>query len=45
MKIVHELVQEDPDRRLEFCEVMSEGIPANLDKFPPICFSNESTFF
>lgn len=45
MKILHELTEDDPDRRLEFCEIMSERITRNPNYLRNICFSDESTFY
>lgn len=44
IKILHQLVEDDPDRRLEFCEIMAERIAANRFYLQHICFSDESTF-
>lgn len=45
LQILHELVEEDPDRRLEYCEIMSERIVQNPHYLKTICFSDECTFF
>lgn len=45
-KIIYtqELLEDDPDRRMEFCEVMMERIHANPIFSRNILFSDESTF-
>lgn len=43
--LVHELNEDDFDRRQEFCEVMSERILANANFLFNICFSDECTFY
>lgn len=43
--ILHELQEDDPDRRIQFCEVMSERIIHNPAYTKTICFSDECTFF
>lgn len=44
-KIVHELGEGDPDRRIEYCEVMSEKIIQDPDLIHKTCFSDECVFF
>lgn len=43
--LVHQLNEDDYDRRLEFCEIMSERIINNPDLVFNICFSDECSFF
>lgn len=45
IKLVHELNEDDFDRRLEFCELFSNRIENNEHLLYNICFSDESTFF
>lgn len=45
LKMVHQLSDDDPDRRLQFCENMSTKILQQPDYVRTICFSDESTFF
>lgn len=45
MVILQELNEDDPDRRIEFCELISERILRNPALVRTICFSDESTFF
>ena len=45
IKILHELYEDDFDRRIEFCERMVEIEAANGDQIKNICFSDECTFF
>ena len=45
MRIVHELTEDDPDRRLQFCEIMAQKMEENPNYLRHICFSDESTFF
>lgn len=45
MKILHQLTDNDPDKRTDFCEMMSERVTHNPDYVKHICFSDESTFF
>lgn len=45
LKMLHALTEDDPDRRIEFCDLMS----VRLNRYPnyhhTICFSDECTFF
>ncbi|KAG5889937.1 hypothetical protein JTB14_028946 [Gonioctena quinquepunctata] len=43
--MVHQLSDDDPDRRLEFCENMETRINQQPDYVKKICFSDESTFY
>jgi len=45
VQILHKLNDDDPDRRLQFCEEMISRIDANPDFIRNICFSDEATFF
>lgn len=45
MKILHQLIEDDPDRRIEFCEVMTQTIARNPSYLRNICFSDECTFY
>ena len=45
VKLVHEINEDDPDRRLQFCETMEELIRTEPGILKKICFSDESTFF
>ncbi|KAJ8939426.1 hypothetical protein NQ318_017972 [Aromia moschata] len=42
--LVQELIDGDPDRRIEFCEVMMQMIHEDPGLISNICFSDESTF-
>lgn len=44
-RIVHELCDGDEDRRLEYCEMMSERFLQDPELIKSICFSDESVFF
>lgn len=44
IKLVHELNDDDFDRRIEFCELMTERINNNQNYLYNICFSDESSF-
>ena len=44
MKLVQELNEDDPDRRIEFCETMMEMITQNPIFLQNIVFSDEATF-
>lgn len=44
MKLVQELNEDDPDRRIEFCETMMEMITENPILLQNIVFSDEATF-
>lgn len=45
LKMLHELTEDDPDRRLEFCELMAVRLNRNRNYHKWICFSDECTFF
>lgn len=45
MQILHQLIDDDPDRRIEYCEIMTERIVQNPNYLKTICFSDECTFF
>lgn len=45
VRLIHELNEDDPDRRLQFCDTMQEKITDDPDFLMKICFSDESTFF
>src|SRR6202042_2575462 len=45
LKILHELTEDDPDHRLEFCELMADRLKGNRNYLKSICFSDECTFF
>lgn len=45
MHITQELAEDDFDRRLEFCELMTERIAEREHLLENICFSDESTFY
>lgn len=45
MKILQELGDDDPDRRIQFCELMTEEIRREPSLTKNICFSDESSFF
>ena len=44
ISLVHKLQRDDNDRRLEFCEVISERIIDNPNYLFHICFSEECSF-
>ena len=44
MQILQELCDDDPDRRIEFCEIMTAKIIAEPRLIKNICFSDECTF-
>lgn len=44
MTLVQELNEDDPDRRLQFCELLSEHLVNNINLLYNICFSDECTF-
>lgn len=44
-KLVHALNEDDPDRRLQFCEEIGELIDANTNFVYNVAFSDECTFF
>ena len=43
--LVHQLNEDDFDRRQEFCEIMAERLRLDENYLFNICFSDESTFF
>lgn len=45
IRLLQELNEDDFDRRLEFCEIMSERAANNNNFLFNVCFSDESTFF
>lgn len=45
MQILQELREDDPDRRIEFCEEMTQKLHDTPDLLKNICFSDECTFF
>ena len=45
IQILHELNEDDYDRRIEFCESMCQRIDEDPHLIKNICFSDESTFF
>lgn len=45
IKLVQELNEDDPDRRLQFCEVMSQRLIEDPQLLFNICFSDECTFY
>ncbi|MVN24218.1 hypothetical protein GO639_03455, partial [Staphylococcus aureus] len=45
IKMVHQLTEDDPDRRTEFCEIMTETIARHPIYLHNICFSDECTCF
>lgn len=44
IRLVHELNEDDFDRRIEFCESLTERINLHQNFLYKICFSDESTF-
>lgn len=44
MRLVQELNEDDPDRRIEFCETMMEMITENPQFLGNVVFSDEATF-
>lgn len=44
-QLVHELNEDDSDRRLQFCEDMSQKLIDTPDLLQNICFSDECAFF
>lgn len=44
IQFVQELIEDDPDRRLHFCEIMMDLCQANGDFHQKIIFSDEATF-
>lgn len=45
VRLVHQMNEDDPDRRLEFSEVMMTRINADANLLKRIVFSDEATFF
>lgn len=45
MHLLHELTEDDFDRRIEFCEVFMNKLTQNLDFTHNVLFSDESTFW
>lgn len=45
LKPVQELSEDDFDRRIEFCEIMTEKINQNEININNVCFSDECTFY
>lgn len=45
MKLIHELNDDDPDRRLQFCEQFMQLCNEDPTLSSRICFSDEATFF
>lgn len=45
MVILQELTDDDPDRRIEFCEIMTHKITTEPQLVKNICFSDECTFY
>lgn len=45
MKILQELGDDDPDRRIQFCETMTDKIQQEPTLTKNICFSDECAFF
>ncbi|XP_072398072.1 uncharacterized protein [Diabrotica undecimpunctata] len=43
--MVHELTEDDPDRRLQYCETIDNNISQDPSYLRHICFSNEATFY
>lgn len=43
--LVQEINEDDPDRRLQFCEIMTDKINTNPNFLFNICFSDECSFF
>ena len=44
MSILQELGEDDPDRRIQFCELMTEEIRREPSIIRNICFSDECSF-
>ncbi|KAJ8943304.1 hypothetical protein NQ318_004745 [Aromia moschata] len=44
-QLVQELKEDDPDRRLQFCETMMNLCQTNPNLHQQILFSDEATFF
>jgi hypothetical protein len=45
MQPIHELTEDDFDRRIEFCEIITDKINRNEISVKNICFSDECTFY
>ncbi|XP_067130452.1 uncharacterized protein [Centruroides vittatus] len=45
INLVHQLNEDDFDRRQQFCEIMTERLRIDVDYLFNICFSDECTFF
>lgn len=45
IQILQQLSEDDYDRRIEFCETMTQMIQADRNFVKNVCFSDESTFF
>ncbi|KAJ8936739.1 hypothetical protein NQ318_016110 [Aromia moschata] len=45
MQYLQCLTEDDPDRRIEFCELMTNRIDNNPSYLAHVCFSDESTFY
>uniref|UniRef100_A0A8D9AAQ2 Histone-lysine N-methyltransferase SETMAR n=1 Tax=Cacopsylla melanoneura TaxID=428564 RepID=A0A8D9AAQ2_9HEMI len=45
VQLIHALNEDDPDRRVQFCDQMLGMIQENNNIVEQICFSDESTFF
>ena len=45
IQMVHQLTEDDPDRRVQFCEIMAERVERQPTYVRNICFSDECTFF
>lgn len=45
MQILQQLFDDDFDRRIEFCEIMTDSINANRNLLHNICFTDECSFF
>ncbi|XP_072401603.1 uncharacterized protein [Diabrotica undecimpunctata] len=43
--MVHELTEDDPDRRLQYCESMDNNISQDPTYLRHICFSDKATFY
>jgi hypothetical protein len=45
IKMIHELNEDDFDRRMEYCEILSERVIETPNLLYKICFSDECTFY
>lgn len=45
IKLVHELNEDDPDRRMQFCETVQLQVREEPEFLKNICFSDECSFF